>query len=68
MNYLEKANMFLDYIGISSVVGLFTLLWSLLFIIPGIIAVISYSLAYYIKLDNLELEVVDVIRKTKEMM
>ena len=33
---------------------LFTFLWSLLFIIPGIVKAYSYSMAYYIKLDHPE--------------
>ncbi len=35
-------------------VGIFTLLWSLLFIIPGIIKYYSYSMAYYVSLDHPE--------------
>jgi len=34
--------------------GLFTALWSLLFVIPGIVKAYSYSMAYYIKLDHPE--------------
>lgn len=48
--------------------SVFTFLWSLLFIIPGIIASLSYSMVYFIALDNLELSALDVIRKSKEMM
>lgn len=64
----SKTNMFWQYIAISLLVGIFTALWSLLFIIPGIIAALSYSLVYYIKLDNPELSTMDVIRKSKQMM
>lgn len=32
--------------------GIFTFLWSLLFIIPGIIKAYSYSMAYYVKADH----------------
>lgn len=32
--------------------SLFTALWSLLFVIPGIVKAYSYSMAYYIKLDH----------------
>ncbi len=35
-------------------VAVFTLLWSLLFIIPGIIKYYSYSMAYYVSLDHPE--------------
>ena len=64
----NHTNMFLDYIVISILVGLFTCLWTLLFIIPGIIAALNYSLVYYIKLDNPELGAMDVLRKSKPMM
>lgn len=64
----SKTNMFWSYIAIALLVGLFTMLWSLLFIIPGIIAAMSYSLVYYIKLDNPELSAIEVIGKSKEIM
>ena len=64
----SKINMFWPYIAITLLTGLFTILWGLLFIIPGIIASLSYSLVYYVKLDNQELSAMDVIRKSKKMM
>lgn len=64
----SKKNMAGSYIAISLLVGLFTTLWSLLFIIPGIIAALNYSLVYYIKLDNPNLSSMEVISKSKEMM
>lgn len=47
---------------------LFTILWSLLLIIPGIIAAYSYSMCFYILRDNPDLSPMDVIRQSKEMM
>lgn len=47
--------------------GIFTFLWSLLFIIPGIIAAISYSMVYFVALDNPELKAMDVIKKAKKL-
>ena len=32
--------------------AIFTFLWSLLFVIPGIVKMYAYSMAYYIKLDH----------------
>lgn len=64
----SKFDMAIPYILIALVTGLFTLLWSLLFIIPGIIASISYTLVYMIKLDNPEMSTMEVITKSKEMM
>ena len=64
----SKTNLFWSYLGIALLTSLFIILWSFLFIIPGIIASISYSLIYYIKLDNPELSASEVISKSKEMM
>ena len=64
----NRKDMFVFYLILSLLVGFFTFLWSLLFIIPGIIAALSYSLVYYIKLDNPELEYMDTIKKSKELM
>lgn len=53
--------------GLCFMVGLFTLLWSLLLIIPGIIAAISYSMTLYILADNPEIDIMDAIRQSKRM-
>lgn len=46
----------------------YTFLWGLLFIIPGIIKLFSYSMSYYILLDNPECTASEAIKKSKEMM
>ena len=46
----------------------FTLLWSLLLIVPGVVAYYSYRQAFYILLDNPELGALDCIRLSKQMM
>lgn len=46
----------------------FTILWTLLFIIPGIIAGISYSMTYFIIVDNPGIESSAAIGLSKEMM
>ena len=48
--------------------GIFTLLWMLLLIVPGIIAALRYSQVYYILKDNPELDGLAAINKSKEMM
>lgn len=48
--------------------GLFTFLWSLLFIIPGIIKGLSYSMAIYILVDNPDMSPLDAISESKRMM
>lgn len=48
-------------------IGIFTTLWTLLFIIPGIIAAISYKMAPYIFIDG-EHDGASCIKKSKELM
>lgn len=47
---------------------IFIVLWSFLFIIPGIVAGYSYSLSYYILAENPGMAPMDVLRRSKEMM
>lgn len=54
--------------GLTIVVSVFTLLWSLLFIIPGIIASFAYTLATYIKIENPNMDAMECIRTSKEWM
>lgn len=49
-------------------VGLFTFLWSLLFIIPGIIASYRYAMTPYILAENPNIGVMDAIDASKDMM
>jgi len=48
--------------------ALFTILWTLLLIIPGIIASLSYSMTYYIMADDPSIGCRDAISRSKEMM
>ena len=48
-------------------VGIFTFLWSLLFIIPGIIKTISYSMSYYILAENKGKGALECINESKAM-
>ncbi len=58
---------FLPIFAISMLVGIFTFLWTLLFIIPGIIAAISYSMVYYIVADNPDIDVMEAIKESKRL-
>lgn len=49
-------------------IAIFTFLWTLLLIIPGIIASLRYSQSYYILLDHPELSASEAIDRSKEMM
>lgn len=48
--------------------GIFIFLWSLLFIIPGIIAAYRYRMATYLLIDHPEMSPLDCIRASKQMM
>lgn len=57
----------------SSIVGyivvlIFTFLWSLLFIIPGIIKSFSYSMTLYIIAENPTMKATEAITRSREMM
>ena len=66
--FQNGSDLYLKTIGLSLLIGLFTFLWSLLFIIPGIIMKISYSMSYYIMIENPEIEIREAINMSKKMM
>lgn len=49
-------------------VGIFTFLWSLLLIVPGIIKAISYSMSFYILAENPEITAKEALERSKMMM
>jgi len=49
-------------------IAVFTFLWSLLFIIPGIIAALRYSQAFFILNDNPGMDAMQALNMSKEMM
>ena len=64
----SKTSLWLLYIGVSIMTAIFIGLWSLLLIIPGIVASYKYSMVNYIMVDNPEIGVFEAIKKSKEMM
>ncbi|MBR2578553.1 MAG: DUF975 family protein [Clostridia bacterium] len=52
----------------SLVTGIFIILWSLLLIVPGIIASYSYSMVYFILAEHPEMSAMDAIRESKRIM
>ncbi len=58
----------LPIIAISILIAVFCFFWSILFIIPGIIAAISYSFAYLIYADDNSLSPMEYLTKSKEML
>ncbi len=65
---INRKDVIIPYFIISILTGIFVLLWSILLIIPGIIAAFSYSLVLYIALDDPNLGAMETIKKSKEMM
>lgn len=66
--YYYKSGVMLDVIVLSVMVGVFTFLWSLLFLIPGIIAAHRYAMYQYIKSDYPELKFGDNLKLSSDMM
>ena len=56
------------YLGGSLLVFLYTFLWSLLLIVPGIIKSYSYAMTPYIMHDNPEMDSEDCIDESRRMM
>lgn len=67
-----KQGQVIQVLAIYIITGFFVILWSLLLIIPGIIASLAYSQAYYIYKDSEangeNLSVMDCISRSKELM
>jgi len=64
----EGFNNFWRALCVDFLTTLFSMLWALLLIIPGIIAAYSYSMAFYILADNPGMRPLEAIRQSKEMM
>ncbi len=64
----SKTNLWLGLLGVTIVTGVFISLWSLLIVIPGIIASYRYAMVDYILLDNPNIGIMDCINKSKKMM
>lgn len=63
-----EAAIYFKVIGIYLLTGLYTLLWSLLLIIPGIIKYFAYSQTYFILKDNPEISPNEAIHKSRQLM
>lgn len=64
----SQFNNFVNTFVYHLVSSIFIALWSLLFIIPGIIASFSYAMAPYILSEHPEIKAMDAIKMSKEMM
>lgn len=64
----ERFNILFKALLLQLAMGLFTFLWMLLLIIPGIIAAYRYSMAPYLMAQNPDLGVLEAINMSKQMM
>lgn len=64
----SRTNIWLKALGLRFVTGFFIVLWTLLFVIPGIIAAYRYAMAPYIMADNPDIGIMEAIDTSKEMM
>lgn len=67
-NLFNGFNYFVNTFLVNLVVTIFTFLWTLLLIVPGIIALFRYSMVYFIMNDNSEIGVMEAINLSGEMM
>jgi uncharacterized membrane protein len=64
----EGFNNFGTAFSASILLSVFTLLWTLLLVVPGIIAALSYSQTFYIIAENPSMGGMEAINKSKELM
>lgn len=67
-NIFDGFASFLRIIWLYILEGIFVFLWSLLLIVPGIIAIYRYRQAIYLLLEHPEMSALDCIRESKRLM
>ncbi|MBM6613958.1 DUF975 family protein [Desemzia sp. RIT804] len=63
-----KPDRFFKVLGISVVMNIFVILWSLLLVIPGIIKSFSYSQSFNVYKDDSDMDIMGAIHRSKEIM
>lgn len=59
---------FSNSVVMNILITIYTFLWTLLFIIPGVIKAYSYSMAFYIMAENPDISAREAITRSKELM
>lgn len=59
---------FLKVVALNLLTGLFTFLWSLLFVIPGLVAAYRYRMAPLLLMDHPDWSAMECIRESKRLM
>lgn len=65
---ISSFHQFWKVLGLRILLGVFTFLWSLLLVVPGIIASYAYRMAPMLMMDHPDWDVLTCIRKSKELM
>lgn len=65
---IDGFNLAVKMVVLDLLTALFIMLWSMLFIIPGIIAAYRYSMAVYCLLDDPEISSMEALRRSKTLM
>lgn len=64
----KDLNKYLNHLATMLVKMLLIFLWSLLFIIPGIVKAIAYSQAEYIKAENPDMDIMGTLKESERLM
>jgi len=64
----KNLGLFGKTLGLYLLMSLYIFLWTLLLIVPGIIAAYSYRIAFYLMIDNPEIGASEALKQSKEMM
>lgn len=64
----KNLNRYFVFLATSLIITIFTIAWMLLLIIPGIIAALSYSMTFYILVDQPHLSSLEAIQQSKILM
>ena len=67
-NLFDSFAIFFKVLWLNILMFIFVFLWSLLLIVPGIVAIYRYRMALYIMIDNPKLSALECIRASKQMM
>ncbi|NRT73812.1 DUF975 family protein [Clostridium beijerinckii] len=64
LKFFSGYKMSLKALGMTILIWIYSVLWSILLFIPGIIARIKYSMAYYIWVDDPDISITEAIEKS----
>ena len=67
-NLFDGFNNFINAFLLGLLNGVFTFLWSLLFVIPGIVKALSYSMSYFILAENPNMSQAEARRESMRIM